>query len=159
MATTHPAHPIHAVHHVGQGVDRAPVFAQAAPEGAMAMARLLVVSLAWGAASVPAFVAGSDSAGWCMAIMALALMVRFPMAGVCSVLGGGAFLAATLAGVAFPNALGPAGIVSEDLWMQASAWLTVVAALASIGLLDPRTFQHTFRREGRPVARWNSTAR
>ena len=150
MAMTTPLH--------GYSV-QAPLPAPETPAGRIstgAMARILVMALLYGAASVPAFVAGVDAAGWCLAILAVALVSRFPMAGLCAVTGGGAYLAFSVLSLVSPGTLGPSGLFDADPWMQACAWLTLAASLAAVGLMNVPTFNQAFRREGRPVASWTS---
>jgi len=124
----------------------------------VAMARLLTMALAFAAASVPAFVGGWTPQGWCLALLSFGLAMRFPMAGLCAVLGSGAFVLVTLLGVFEPSVIGPPAIWSDDLFEQACAWLTLLASLLSLGLMDVPTFRHAFRMEGRPVATWRSMA-
>ncbi len=124
--------------------------------GPWALARLLVMALLFGAASVPAFVGGMDVAGWCLGLLAVALASRFPMAGICAVIGGGSYVALVLASQVWPHTFGPSGLYEADPWLRATAWLTLAASLASLSMLDVPTFTQAFRREGRPVAHWDS---
>ena len=147
MAATHKLHtPFHPASASALDVESAP-----------AMARLLVVALGFGAASVPAFMADYSAGGWCLALLAMGLVWRFPMSSACAVLGGGAYLLATAAALVWPAELGPVGLANPEPLMRTCAWLVLLASVLSLALLDARTYQQTFRREGRPVARWRST--
>jgi hypothetical protein len=122
-----------------------------------ASARLLIISFAFGAAAVPAFVVGQEGAGWGLALLSLSLALRFPMAGLCATLGGGAYLLLTAVALLDPAALGASGLAQADPGMRMCAWLTLVASVAAVCLLDVPTFQQTFRREGRPLATWTNS--
>lgn len=124
--------------------------------GPWALARLLTMALLFGAAAVPAFLGGMDVAGWCLALLAVALASRFPMAGLCAVMGGGAYVALVVASLIWPLTFGPSGLFETDPWLRATAWLVLAASLASLTMLDVPTFTQAFRREGRPVASWHS---
>lgn len=124
----------------------------ASPAMALALARVLVVAMAFGVAAVPAFVAGVDFAGWGLAAMALALAMRVPMAGLCASMGAGAYVLFTALALVWPGLLGSSGLLAGDVWMQGCAWLTLVASVLALALLDVTTFNRAFRQEGRPVA-------
>ena len=121
-----------------------------------ALARVLTVALAYGAASVPAFAAGAGPLAWGLAVLSVCLALRFPMAGLCATIGSGAYLLLTLCAVASPDTLGASGLWHEDPLMQACAWLTLLASVLGLALLDVNTFRQAFRAEGRPLAHWRS---
>ncbi|MBI5495701.1 MAG: hypothetical protein HY904_11805 [Deltaproteobacteria bacterium] len=141
-----------------QGISvRAPADPPAAPApGAWAMARILTMALLYVAAAVPAFLAGVDVAGWCLVLLGLGLVARFPMAGFCAVMGGGAYLLLTAVAILSPSTFGPSGLFEHEGWMLACSWLTLAASAASLLLMNVPTFTQAFRREGRPVAQWDS---
>ncbi|MEW5855731.1 MAG: hypothetical protein AB2A00_43555 [Myxococcota bacterium] len=126
------------------------------PAMAAALARVLLVALLFGAAAVPAYVAGVEFAAWGLALLAASLAVRMPMSGLLANLGSGVFLLLTVVGLAAPELLGPAGIVDENPWMRACAWLTLAASVLTLVLVDVGTFRRVFRQEGRPVVTFDS---
>ena len=111
------------------------------------MARILAIALLWVAASVPAFVAGVQPVGWCLALLGGALAIRFPMAGFCVQAGGGAFLGLTALSIYDADLLGPPGLWGHDPWMNACAWLTLAEPGALIGFAGPRVIATTLKQE------------
>jgi hypothetical protein len=118
---------------------------------AAALARILVVACFLGAAAIPAYVAQVRFAAWGLGAMAVALALRLPMAGLCVLMGSGAYLLLTALALVAPGLLGPSGLLDDNGWMQACAWLTLVAAVLAQLLITPLTFVRAFRQEGRPA--------